>query len=381
MRISSHFDGGRIEAVKTDDFSDIQVKIKNDSHSEFRQWFYFRLQGVKNQDCVVKFLNAADTSYVEGWQDYDVCASTDRQEWFRIPTEFDGKQLTVEFNTDTDDIYLAYFAPYPFDRHLNLLAFAQQSALSTLVNLGETLDGRDFDMLVIEDEEVDLTEKLNVWMIARQHPGETMAEWFVEGFLESLLDQDNPTSRQLLQQCRFHVVPNMNPDGSYRGNLRTNASGANLNREWMEPTMTASPEVYLVREQMHARGVDLFLDIHGDEAIPYNFVAGCEGNPNYNERLKHLEDTFKAAWAAASPDFQDVYKYDDDEPGKADLRIATNYVGQTFNCLSYTVEQPFKDNHDLPDEQYGWSPERCKKFGEDVLIAINNTVPAIKSSQ
>lgn len=381
MKISSHFDGGRIEVVKADEFNDIQVKIKQDSHSEFLQWFHFRLQGVKNQDCVVKFLNASETSYVEGWNDYDVCASTDRQEWFRIPTEFDGKQLTVEFNTDTDDIYLAYFAPYSFERHLNLLAFAQQSRLSTLVNLGETLDGRDFDMLIIEDKEVDLAEKLNVWMIARQHPGETMAEWFVEGFLESLLDQDNPSSRTLLQHCRFHVVPNMNPDGAYRGNLRTNASGANLNREWLEPSMETSPEVYLVREQMHQRGLDMFLDIHGDEAIPYNFVAGCEGNPNYDERLKLLEDTFKAAWHAASPDFQDVHKYDDDEPGKGDLRIATNYIGQTFNTLSYTVEMPFKDNHDLPDEDYGWSPERCKKFGEDVIIAINNTIPTIISNK
>ena len=38
-------------------------------------------------------------------------------------------------------------------------------------------------------------------------------------------------------------IPNMNPDGSYRGHLRTNASGANLNREWKEPTLEKSPEV------------------------------------------------------------------------------------------------------------------------------------------
>lgn len=57
-------------------------------------------------------------------------------------------------------------------------------------------------------------EKKNIWVIARQHPGETMAEWFIEGLLESLLDSDNPTARSLLQHCRFHVVPNMNPGGS-----------------------------------------------------------------------------------------------------------------------------------------------------------------------
>lgn len=374
MKINSHFDGGRIEIVKIDAYDDIQVKIKKDSHSDFLQWFCFRLHGIKDQKCTLKIINAGETSYTDGWQDYDICASTDREEWFRLPTHYDGKQLTAEFSTDTDDIYFAYFAPYSFERHLNLLAFAQQSELTSLVNLGETVEGRDFDMLIIEDPEVDLVEKKNLWIIARQHPGETMAEWFIEGFLETLLDSDNPTARNLLQKCRFHVVPNMNPDGAYLGNLRTNATGANLNREWLEPSMQDSPEVFLVREQMHKRGLDMFLDVHGDEAIPYNFVAGCEGNPNYDARLKDLEETFKQAYAAASPDFQDVHKYDDDEPGKGDLRIATNYVGQTFNTLAFTIEMPFKDNHDLPDEYYGWSLDRCKKFGEDVLIAINNTV-------
>lgn len=374
MKISSCFDGGRIEVVKTDSFNDIQVKIKKDSHSDFLQWFSFRLHGVKDQECTLKIINAGETSYTDGWIDYDICASTDREEWFRIPSNYDGKQLTADFVTDTDDIYFAYFAPYSFERHLDLLAFAQSSEHSRLINLGETVDGRDFDMLVIEDSEVDLVEKKNIWIIARQHPGETMAEWFVEGLLESLLDTDNPTARNLLQHCCFHVVPNMNPDGSYRGNLRTNATGANLNREWLEPTMEKSPEVFLVREQMHKSGLDMCLDVHGDEAIPYNFVAGCEGNPNYNDHLKDLEDTFKAAYSAASPDFQDVHKYDDDEPGKGDLRIATNYIGQTFNTLAYTVEMPFKDNHDLPDEFNGWSADRCKKLGEDALIAINNTL-------
>ena len=52
-------------------------------------------------------------------------------------------------------------------------------------------------------------------------------------------------------------------------------------------------------------------------------------------------------------------------------------MGETFNCLAYTVEMPFKDNHDLPDEDYGWSPERSKKLGEDSLIAIKNTLHKI----
>ena len=71
--------------------------------------------------------------------------------------------------------------------------------------------------------------------VAQINPGETMAEWWMEGALEKLTDSDDPIARVLRDECTFHVVPNMNPDGSRRGHLRTNAAGVNLNREWHAP--------------------------------------------------------------------------------------------------------------------------------------------------
>lgn len=63
------------------------------------------------------------------------------------------------------------------------------------------------------------------------------------GFLERLLDKHSALARLALQKAVFYVVPNMNPDGSWRGHLRTNAVGANLNREWAKPSLERSPEV------------------------------------------------------------------------------------------------------------------------------------------
>lgn len=62
----------------------------------------------------------------------------------------------------------------------------------------------------------------------------------------------------------------MNPDGSARGHLRTNAVGSNLNREWATPSKELSPEVLCVRNEMEKQGVDYCLDVHGDEGHPYN---------------------------------------------------------------------------------------------------------------
>ncbi len=97
----------------------------------------------------------------------------------------------------------------------------------------------------------------------------------------------------------------------------------------------SQPEVYLVRERMLETGVDMFLDIHGDEAIPYNFVAGCEGNPSYDERIAQLENDFKQALLTITPEFQDEVGYDKDEPGKANPTVALTGLANSLNaCLT-----------------------------------------------
>jgi len=367
MKISSHFDAGSIEIASLEQFDDIQLNIRKDNASDFAQWFYFRLQGAAYQYCQMKFLNAGQCAYPAGWQDYQAMASYDRINWFRVPTHYDGQVMTIEHTPLANSIYYAYFEPYSNEQHLNLIGQAQGSGLCQVTDLGSSIQGRDINLLTIGHE---VESDLKVWIIARQHPGETMAEWLVEGLLSRLLDPQDPTSRALLDRATFYIVPNMNPDGSVLGNLRTNAAGANLNREWLNPTAERSPEVLAVRNKMHETGVDLFLDIHGDEGLPYVFVAGNEGIPNYSPRLAELEESFKHHLLLASPDFQDEHGYAKKAPGQADLSMATAYVGSQFDCLAYTLEMPFKDNANLPDDDYGWSGQRSLRLGEAMLAPI-----------
>ena len=71
---------------------------------------------------------------------------------------------------------------------------------------GHTLDGQDIDLLHVGEAG---RGKRHCWLIARQHPGETMAEWWMEGALECLLDPADPVARELLRRRPiFHIVPN-----------------------------------------------------------------------------------------------------------------------------------------------------------------------------
>ncbi len=371
MQISANFDSGNIDVISAQDPSNIELAIKKDHQSDFYQWFHFKLHNTEHVEHVMHLNNAGKSAYVEGWENYQAVASHDRQHWFRVPTTFDGEKLTITFTPEFDATYFAYFAPYSYERHQDLIHSAQLDIDCQLQVLGQTLDGRDMSVLKVGEED---EGKKTIWITARQHPGESMAEWFMEGFIDRLLDEDDGVARSLLNSAVFYLVPNMNPDGSVRGHLRTNAKGVNLNREWQTPSMENSPEVYLVREKMLATGVDMHLDIHGDEALPFNFVAGSEGVPSYDNRIKGLEEKFKNVLLAITPEFQDDKGYDKDEPGQANLTVAANWVGEQFKCLAYTVEMPFKDNDLLPDFSVGWSDERSSLFGRDFLTAIYHVV-------
>ncbi|AMN67493.1 M14-type cytosolic carboxypeptidase [Psychrobacter sp. P11G5] len=371
MHITANFDAGNIDVINLDDKKDIQLAIRPDVGGEFFQWFNFRLSGQVGEQYVLNIFNAGEASYTAGWENYQAVASYDREYWFRLPTTYKDGKLTIVADLECDTIQIAYFAPYSYERHQDLLAAVQTHPLVTLEHLGETLDKRDLTLVKISNGDSNSdANKRNIWITARQHPGETMAEWLVEGLLYSLLDSDNATARLLLEKANFYIVPNMNPDGSVRGHLRTNAVGTNLNREWSNPSLEKSPEVFHVINKMEATGVDLFYDVHGDEALPYVFLAGSQGTPSYNDRLARLRDKFSDVLKLASADFQSQFGYDVDAPGTANMTVATNWVAERFDCLANTLEMPFKDNDNLPDADMGWSPERSIKLGEASLIAM-----------
>lgn len=371
IQISSRFDAGNIEVVSAEDASDIRLKITRDEGGEHAQWFYFQVSNAAGKRCTMTIENAGEMSYPDGFHDYQAVASIDGEQWFRVPTAFDGNHLVISHEPPTDQVFYAYFAPYSYERHQWLIADAAGSERVRTEVLCETPDGRALTLLKIGDE---TAGHKRIWITARQHPGESMAEWWVEGFLERLLDPEDGVSRALLDHAVIYVVPNMNPDGSARGHLRVNAHGVNLNRAWRDPDPETSPEVYYVRERMHKTGVDIALDVHGDEALPYNFIAGGEGVARWNDAMENDLKAFKELLARISPDFQTEFGYERDAPKSADLRKCTDYVAESFGCLAMTLEMPFKDaaNHPMPD--IGWSPGRCRKLGATCVDAFWQTI-------
>jgi murein tripeptide amidase MpaA len=367
IEINAAFDSGNIEVLSIEGAT-ATLRIPKDHQSDFYQWFHFRVTGAAGRELVLKIGDLNASAYPDGWVDYDACVSEDREYWGRAPASFDkgedGGTLTIRYTPASDVAWFAYFAPYSMERHHDLVAEAAASEGVEYRCLGLTLDGQPLDCLEMGEGET------QVWLYARQHPGESMAEWWMEGALEVLTDPVDPVARVLRDKCRLHVVPNCNPDGSRRGHLRTNAAGVNLNREWHEPSADKSPEVLAIRNAMDETGLDFAMDVHGDEAIAANFLAGFEGIPSWSDELQHKFERFRTILARRSPDFQIEKGYPVAQPGTANLSMSTNQVAERFGACSMTLEMPFKDNADLPDPEQGWSPERCKLLARECLASL-----------
>jgi len=362
--INAAFDGGNIRVVRVDGDT-VDLEIVADHRSDFFQWFHFRVAGARGRTLRFRIVNAGGAAYAFGWPGYRARMSEDREAWRQVDTGYADGVLAFSATIAGDLAWFAYFAPYTTERHHALVARIARAPAATHLELGQSLDGQPIDAFRFGAGD------RQVWLYARQHPGESMTEWWMEGALEWLASD---AARPLLAQATVHVVPNMNPDGTRRGHLRTNAAGVNLNREWHAPSAERSPEVLCVRDAMDRTGVDVAIDVHGDEAIPANFLAGFEGIPSWTDAHGDKFYGYGRALAAHTPDFQTERGYPRTAPGNANLAMSTNQLAERFGAVAMTLEMPFKDHDPNPDPEFGWSPERSKRLAVAMLEVLTERI-------
>ena len=384
ISVGGNIPGGRIEVVDGSDRADIKLRLIPDPGSEFRGHYHFRMSGARGIDCVFRILNAGDTlatrlpgrdDVENAWTNTGPVASYDRKHWFRLPASFDGQVFSFCHRPDYDLCHYARWAPYGFDRLLDLLARTQLSPLVRVTTIGRSVEGVEIDMLTLGSAG---PGKLKLWVIAGQHSSETQSGFFLEGLLDRMLDRHDPVARSILERAVMYVVPNMNPDGTIHGWARMNAAGANLNREWVSPSTARSPEVKCVRDLMESSGVDFCVDCHADAELRCNFLGGPLEIPSRSARLNGLFRRFEKLWAAASPEYERGHPYPGGAPEHADLSMAWNWIAERFDCLSVLLEQPFKDTSWSQDGEHGWSPQRATRFGGSLPVAILGIIPHLR---
>src|SRR4030095_6113124 len=79
-----------------------------------------------------------------------------------------------------------------------------------------------------------------IWLMFRQHAWETGSSWAGEGAIRFLLSKEAESIRH---EAKFKIFPMADPEGVRRGNVRFNAAGFDLNRNWDVDDPVKMPEI------------------------------------------------------------------------------------------------------------------------------------------
>lgn len=385
MQITSDFEGGRIEVKASNPRSEVVLRIPPDvstadprgAKSKFRQWFAFDARSEPGRRHRFRIENAGECTFGDAFGGlYRVYASYDTESWFRVETRFDGRALSFSHEPRAERVRYAYHPPFSSKRLARMLVEVTALGIGTCRSLAKTERGGQLS--VIELGETATETPRHLWIVAQQHPGEPMAGWFMEGLVERLSSGD-AVSRALLSRARLHLVPRMNPDGCALGNHRTNGAGIDLNRQWEKPVAEAA-EVAAVRRAMLSTGASFFLDVHGDERLPYVFAQLPDLHPARPAHVAPLEARFEAEYPRHDTSFQSRHKYPFGPKDKPLLAIAANWAQNTFGCLAMTLEMPFSDDKNAPREE-GWSTDRSRHLGSALVDTLSGLVADLPASK
>jgi murein tripeptide amidase MpaA len=331
--------------------------IRADSAATWAQWFNFCVEATPGSTCILRIVNARNCTYPEAWEGYRGCVS-DGGEWYRAETRYEDGVLTIYHRMRGSRAQFAYFEPYPYHRYVETMRAAE--ARWPVDILGHSIDGRAIERIRRG------TGPFNLWLVGRQHSGEAMASWWMEGALERLAD-----AHSLLDAATVHIVPLANPDGVACGNLRANAAGCDLNRQWHKPDAARAPEVTSILAAMEKSGVDFVLDVHGDEMVPHVFLDGSDriANPTAPQ-LAGLK-RFRSLLLRHSRSFQTRFGYPDDYAGDGAKGMCARAVAERFGAVGFTLEMPFKEARENPDPVRGWSSDASRQLGRECIDALS----------
>ncbi|KAM3136319.1 Cytosolic carboxypeptidase-like protein 5 [Paramecium bursaria] len=315
IKFSSCFDSGNLGSVRKESTNKflltIQCDSSNNKQTNYRTWFYFSVEGV-DDDTILTFviLNMQNQFglFREGMQ--PVYRGNNEWQRIKLPCQYrllpEGPfELTFRHHfTSQQKIYFAFSYPWSYQESefLTKQLEDQSKNLQDIYFKNNTLmyskEGRKITLLTITTNNNQLKyeepiqslfpipsegrpmcfKKKYIFVSARVHPGEVPGSFVLNGLLKYLLDQNDVGAQIARDQFVWVIVPVINPDGVQRGHYRTDSFCQNLNRFYINPSLSDQPEIYAIKEYvMRLHNTDrmyAYIDLHAHAGHKGIFIYG-----------------------------------------------------------------------------------------------------------
>lgn len=330
MRVRVDFESGSLADWEVLGPGHLRVAARAD-RSPRPLWFYFQVEDLDTAELRVELANAADClGPRHGWQTarpvYRPLSEVTC--WQRSPAghfEGDRRRGTFRFSVPHDPerscgVAVAYCYPYTVS---DLKALQERTAGWEAV--GRSAEGRRLTTASFGTPGAPA-----VWVLARQHAGESPASFALEG----LCDELRGPGEAALGGAAFRVVPMVDPDGVVHGRYGKDSAPVDFNRDWTDAPRR--PEIRAITRAVEATArrsppallLDLHASHHGDTSC-YLFGTAEQARGLQARFLELLAEQSPAAVGFRPSDL----RAESPPPGSA-----RDYFARRYGALSLCVE-------------------------------------------
>jgi hypothetical protein len=270
--------------------------------------------------------------------------------------------------------YVAYSYPYTTADLAALLQTLPDRQGLQQAELCRSAENRPVPYLRLGNHE---TPRQSVWIIARQHAGETPASFVVEGMVQWMARLD-PRVMQALSHTAFHVVPMVDVDGVFHGRYGKDEQPVDFNRDWRDPPVR--PEIRALVKAIRASNarhpVDGVLDVHashhGDTSC-YMFGApqpeGKDGEDG-EDAFERQGRLVRCLAGEAPPDIG--FRETDLRAEPPPARSARQYLSELLRAPVLTMEMSYH----LAQSGETLTPRHYRDFGAALARALHRSLHA-----
>lgn len=241
--------------------------------------------------------------------------------------------LVCQGNEKNIDFALCY--PYGPDQISDLLQTCAGTWKASTIGVSQA--GRPITRLYNKTE-TKKKQQAGIYIVTRQHSGETPGSWVLDGFLRYFADSDE-------EAPLIWAIPFANVDGVIQGDYGKDNFPYDVNRAWTQPPMRFETHVMMRDMQRWASrcrpalGLDLHAPGWSDNRGVFAFDPTREESralkPEVNNLAKKCENSLGVEFASES--FLRMANY----PSRWETPWAMQYMMQQYQIPALSIETPY----------------------------------------
>jgi hypothetical protein len=357
VEVDVAFDGGSGSDIIIDSPDHILFTLSGDPGDDEKLWFHLRVTASSPIQPEFTIRNSGQ-AHQHNWDVVQPLISVDGHHWIRaidtnegpglhflerLIDKLTGRPAGFRFRSPVSarEFQVAYSWPYTERDLQNFLRSIADDERVTVGQIGESTESRPIPILAIDQpSSFAAPDRDEIWVIAREHPGETPASLVLEGLVTALLEP--MPGKQLLNRYRFRIVPMLNIDGVANGLYYRNPNGVDLSQDWEHFRAAETQALHdAMRSSLKQGRVALVVNLHSANAPKSHFFLETPAN-RLDKKLATLQQSLFESAAGTHRQLQiketvELWDYP---------AILGNFLSQQFNVYCLYLESNYSTGAD-----------------------------------